>query len=143
MNVRHALLSALCISPFLAFLSASPALAGSYSCSNGARLIGGNRCSDGSIPVYQSQTIPAYQSRTVPFYRSTPVARQNGSGEIHVFTPAERAQMMENDRRAAHELAQRWTHNGRGLNGAQLNAIENQRCLMMAAGNPDVRCVPR
>jgi hypothetical protein len=51
--------------------------------------------------------------------------------------------MQENDRRTAQELARKWSPDGRPLNTAQLRAIENQRCLMMAAGNPNIRCAPR
>lgn len=122
--------------------AAVPALAGSYSCSGGARLHG-NRCSDGSIPVYRADTIAPYRAAPATAAPAHRVQPYRGGGTIHVFTPAERARMNENDRRAAHELAQKWTRNGRPLNGAQRRAIENQRCLLMAAGNPDIRCVPR
>lgn len=124
-------------------ISAAPALAGTYTCAGGARLLNGNRCSDGSIPIYRADTIQPHAAGSASSKPAHTIQPYQGNGSIHVFTPEERARMNQNDERAAHELAKKWTGNGRDLNAAQLRAIENQRCLMMAAGNPDVRCVPR
>jgi len=122
---------------------AAPAFAGTYSCGGGARLLNGNRCSDGSIPIYHADTVRPYVAGSAASQSAHAVQPYRGNGSIHVFTQEERARMNRNDERAAHEIAKQWTRNGRNLNGAQLRAIENQRCLMMAAGNPDIRCVPR
>lgn len=52
------------------------------------------------IKPYQSEQVRPYRSAPVQEYRSTRAQRYNGGGSIHVFTPAERAQMMENTRRS-------------------------------------------
>lgn len=121
---------------------ASAALAGSHRCPGGAQLLGGDRCSDGSIPVYTADAVRPDASDPVGA-RGSGTVQPYQAGTAHPLTPGERQRMLENDQRAAQELARRWSPDGQPLNAAQIQAIENQRCLLMAAGNPDIRCAPR
>lgn len=100
---------------------------GSYSsCSGGATLLtvnGRESCSDGGIPVYQAATIAPYTAVSIapytastiePYQAQTAIA-QPAAGTIpifratavHVFTEAERAEMMANDSRAGDMAAAR------------------------------------
>jgi hypothetical protein len=61
-----------------------------------------------------------------------------GGPGVHVFTREERDRMNHNIDAAAQELARKWGN--RPMNAAQLRALEEQRCRMAAAYNPDVVC---
>jgi len=139
----------LCLTAIFGFLSFD-ALAGQYVCPTGAHLVDRRKCSDGSLAQYQSTDLTPQKSQTIQKHQSAPVQQYRSqdidpyqSHTAHVYTPEERRKMMENTERPAKDIAKKWDKNNKGLNQQQMNAISNQRCLEMAATNPDVRCVPR
>lgn len=107
----------------------APALAGgTYRCGSEVYRTDPGQCRDGSIPVFEAELVtPA------------PAARP-----VHRFTRRERALMNARLNREAARIARQWRagHPGQPMTAAQMHAIRNETCLMMAAGNPDLRCVP-
>ncbi|MGZ3506362.1 MAG: hypothetical protein ACXWNZ_18180 [Vulcanimicrobiaceae bacterium] len=77
-------------------------------------------------------TVQRFTAKPIQAFFATPV---------HHMTPAELKALDANLNRQAAALAKKWSRGGR-LNAAQLRAVQNETCLMVAAANPDVRCVP-
>lgn len=124
--------------------------AGHYTCTGGAQLMAGRKCSDGSIPLYQADEVKPNGSKSVQPYVAQGVQPYTGQGiqrhqstEVKPLTKEERQRMMDNTNREAKAVAGKWTKNGKGLNKQQEKAIDAQTCLGVAAANSDLRCVPR
>jgi hypothetical protein len=84
-------------------------------------------CPNGEPPAYTAVTIQPYVAR--------PARR---------FTAEEFAAMNHAIDAEAKRLAAKWTDNGRvPLSPGALTVLGNISCQLAAAGNPDVRCVPR
>lgn len=119
--------------------AAVPAEAGTYRCEGGARIVGNGRCSDGSIAIYTANALrpPGPAQPTAP-HRSAP-RQMFAAPEAHVFTPAERRQMMENTRRQGDEWvrARRGGAMPGGSNGA---LMDETRCRLMASQNSYITC---
>jgi hypothetical protein len=82
------------------------------------------------IRMYQSHSIAPRTSRVVRPYNSHTVRTYNSHGlrqykahTVHALTKAERARMIQNDRKAAKALAKKWTRGTGSLNQNQLDAI--------------------
>lgn len=107
------------------FAATSGKAQASYSyCMGGAAISADQRsCSDGGIPVFVPDIVTAYFAKPV-----------------HPMTQAELRALDASLQRQAAALAQEWSRNGQ-LNAAQLEAIQNQSCLMVAAANSDITCV--
>lgn len=87
---------------------------------------------------------PAPANADIPVYRAHPVTPAPAARPVHVYTRGDFAVMNARINRQAARAARQWNarHPGRPLTPAQLQAIRTESCLVMAAGNPDVRCVP-
>ncbi len=85
------------------------------------------RCPNGEPPSYTAATIEPYVAKPVK-----------------PLSPGELAEMNRKVDAEARRLAAKWTDNGRvPLAPAALTALQNMSCQLIAASNPDVRCVPR
>ena len=86
-----------------------------------------------TVQPYQSRTIKPVKARPVQPYRAKTVQAYSGGGTPHVFTQAERAQMLANDRAAGRtadaikgQTGATSAAQARNNHYANMNALQNQ-----------------